>query len=375
MAVKVYPSKDGFSISGMAPPEVVASHGFFSTMFYEWVLEFTLKRKDKELSQGRDKDGAPLRPISAETRRHRVSAMTPSGRGDPSAPPLDPGRQKSRTRSLLTGRAYSDHVEMWWKYDPFTRASWARVLEHQAEQGRDVFGLSPEGVKWVQAQALKRWEAYKRGKVVKPVVPLFGGIPQVGEEVISAAPLRGMTSVDWARHFRTPARVPIPGRKRLPYNILLRHIYGRLPKLAPPSRMPIPITPPRPIKIVAMKPMAITAKPVPSGLLGIMTPAQQSAFRAEVMAAAHEVEQFYEGKVFIHHVWAELIKDPKYATLTLEQFKALLLSDPAFRALMARADLIQAMSPADIIASQVEIKIGGKTAAEFNFLRVAKKRR
>lgn len=267
-------------------PKDIAVFPGGATLWWGWVLELSLKAKDRDLAAGLDKDGKPLRPISAATRKHRVSAMTPSGKGDPSAPPLEPGRQKSRTRSLLTGRAFPDHAEFWWKFDPWTGDSWAAILRYQAQEGRDVFGLSPEGLARVEKQALERWRKWVAGKpVAAPVVPLPTEAPMViqpigrmdlrlatlgiggpGRAAMEAGQRRGgMTLDELERHLRAPARAVIPGRPRGEYNVLLRQIWGPGPLPGTPPKMaPIVKVPPKPKPIVkvAMGPMPIV-KPKP----------------------------------------------------------------------------------------------------------------
>ena len=58
-------------------------------MYWQWVVDYGLRRKDKELAAGLDKDGNPLRPIAPETRKYRRSAMTPNGKGDPNCAAVD----------------------------------------------------------------------------------------------------------------------------------------------------------------------------------------------------------------------------------------------------------------------------------------------
>ena len=134
-AVKI---QHGYKIRGIEPPDLAGYGADLKKLYWSWVVELGLKRKDRELSQGLDKDGSPLRAISQYTRDHRRSAMTPSGKGDPGAPPLTPGYQKSRTRSLLAGRAFTTHAAFFWKYDAWTGDSWAVVLSYQAARGRDA---------------------------------------------------------------------------------------------------------------------------------------------------------------------------------------------------------------------------------------------
>lgn len=237
-----------YKIRGIAPPGLAEQPPAIRKMYWQWVVDYGLKRKDKELAAGLDKDGKPLRPITAQTRKYRRSAMTPSGKGSPSAPPLMSAYQLSRTRSLLAGRALTTHAEFYWRFDAFTGDSWGAVLAFQAASGRDVFGLSPAGVAWVKAQALRRWEAYRAGirpavaaKVPirqAPSIPRVGtpptqhatfGIGAKGREAIAQGRFTGgMSAAQWAAYFRQPARVRIPGRPGTSYNRLLGAIWGFL---------------------------------------------------------------------------------------------------------------------------------------------------
>ena len=173
--MRVFKSEDGFTIAGMEPPDANRYTADDRLMFYGWVLELALRAKDRDLAKGLDKDGKPLRPISARTRKYRKSAMTPSGKGDPSAPPLEPGWQKSRVRSLLKGKAFVDRAEIWWGYDAHTGDSFATILDYQATEGRDVFGLSPAAMTRVRAQAWDRWHKWQRGKVI-PVAKEYAAV-------------------------------------------------------------------------------------------------------------------------------------------------------------------------------------------------------
>jgi hypothetical protein len=132
-----------------------------------------------------------------------------------------------------------------------------------------------------------------------------------------------------------------------------RHILyltERLPRAAAPPPRPAPAAPPAP---------------------KIETPAERQAFRADVAEAVKAAPQYQDsGKVWIHQAYAELVKDPKYTGLTLDEFERLLVSDPVMRTRLGRADLIQAMNPADVAASNAEYRIGNRVVAEFNFIRV-----
>src|SRR6185437_1836711 len=147
-----------FKIRGIEPPDL-GSERAIRLMFWGWAVDEGLRVKDAELARGLDKDGAPLRPISPATRKHRRAAMTASGKGDPSAPPLMPAYQLSRTRSLLAGRPLPTHADFYWRFDPFTGDSWGVILAIHAKAGRDVIGLSPKGVAKVKARCWARWAA------------------------------------------------------------------------------------------------------------------------------------------------------------------------------------------------------------------------
>jgi hypothetical protein len=249
VAIAVYKSEDGYSIRGMEPPDIRNYHGA-GLMFWGWVLELGLRAKDKDLSQGIGADGKPLRPISERTRKNRRSTMTPSGKGDPNAPPLIPGWQKSRVWSLLTGRAFDDHVEFWWKFDAWTGDSFARILDFQATVGRDVFGLSPAAVRRVKAQSWARWESWKAGrykekppKATKEFV-IRGGkrtldyldVMGHAEELAKGGHAGFRTWEQWQAYLRGTAAAVLPGRAARPvakpvagaqYNRLLAIIYGQ----------------------------------------------------------------------------------------------------------------------------------------------------
>ena len=255
--------QNGYKIRGIEPPDLKDYDQSTRKLYWSWVVEFGLKRKDRELSQGLDKDGKPLRPITAATRKHRRSAMTPSGKGDPGAPPLTPALQKSRTRSLLAGKAVSTHADFFWKYDAYTGASWAVVLSYQADRGRDVFGLSQAGIAAVKAQSWAKWARWKQGKVrtapkAKVTFPREEGTT-------------GTTPEERRQYFSQTARAVLPGRPARPkeqspivgpdYTRLLQHVWGgqTFPGRggAGPRGMPIgPKAPPRPAPRPAPKPPA-----------------------------------------------------------------------------------------------------------------------
>lgn len=272
MAGRVTPAKDGFALRGIAPPALRGLPDDLKRVFWSFALDATLKRKDRELAAGLDKDGKRLKPISPETRRHRRSMMTPTGKGDPSAPPLTPGRALSRTRSLLTGKAFPDHLEIWWSYDPFTYDSWAVVLRDQRKKGRDVFGLSPAGVAEVAGRAWDEFRRWQEGHIATvpqaPSVPVAGPIKTIGSTRLEwavtgigaephgygAETTGGLPWEKWLKHLRTPTG---PGR-----NVVLDMIRGR-PGMggAPPAPAPPKPPKPKPRPKPAPKPSAPPAPP------------------------------------------------------------------------------------------------------------------
>ena len=171
--------------------------------------------------------------------------MTPSGKGDPNAPALIPGWAKSRTYSLLAGRAFSTHAEFYWRYDPFTGDQWGQVLEYQAKKGRNVIGLSPAGVAKVKVQAWAKWAKFKLGQVpaAKQKVAVGVGIPEVGNyntthatfgigvtsaEKFSSGQWTGaMTAGEWKKYFRGEASANVPAKPGPGYNRLLAHTWGQ----------------------------------------------------------------------------------------------------------------------------------------------------
>lgn len=309
MASKVYPSEDGYTIRGIEPPGLRKQSDGVKRMFYGWVVEIGLRQKDRDLAQGLDKDGEPLRAISAATRKHRVSAMTPTGKGDPSAPPLEPGRQLSRTRSLLTGRAFVDHAEFWWKFDPFTGRSWADILYHQQEHGRDVFGLSPDALKRTMAQSWDRYKRWLAGKPVEmPVVPgvamaqpiaMAGTMPGPSATFgIGPAPTGqfsgGMTLEERLSYFRQSAKVTIPGRPGTAYNRILSHIWGPGSSVVV-SRPPVAV----PVRVAALKPappVGPVVQPAPRDKAERM--AISAAWRASLTAEERDGIRAYVGHGF-----------------------------------------------------------------------------
>ena len=140
-------------------------------MWHQWVVDFGLARKDRELAQGKDKDGV-VGVLSPQTIKHRKSEVGPT---TAHAPFLTPSYARSRVRSLLTGRAHTSSAEFWWSFDAVSGRSFAAILHHQAENGHDVFGLSPAGTAWVTREASKRWAGWlAEGHHGRPAVSPVG---------------------------------------------------------------------------------------------------------------------------------------------------------------------------------------------------------
>lgn len=290
-------------------------------MFWGWVVDLGLKRKDWELARGLNAKGEPLPGIAAATRKNRKSEMTPSGKGDPRAPYLMPGRGLSRTRSLLAGKAHADYAEFFWRYDAWTGDQWGRVLAYHARRGKayDVVGLSPKGVAWVAAQAAKRWRAFQAGRYVEPV----GQPARVAAGPSPSSPPPGRTNLDfatfgiggsedqarraiaegrssgfmgaeeWAAYFRSrrpalrPAMGQSPSVSRGRSNVILQSIWN-VPSTPPPmpmqrAAMP-PAAPPRP------KPKARPlAEPAASFRVEDGTPAEVARAAAVALRAVGKV--------------------------------------------------------------------------------------
>ena len=244
-----------FTISGIAPPDVKRLPPSLRVGYWQIVVELGLKRKDLELSRGLNARGEPLPGVKAATRKHRKSSMTPSGKGDPSAPYLMPGRGLSRTRSLLAGKAHADYAEFYWRYDPWSGDQWGKILAHHARRGTayDVVGLSRRGVAAVAREAAARWRrilAVGRGPdLAAPAAPR-GPVPLVGRtdltyategiggtiedarRAIAEGRSSGFLSPDeWRRHF-TQSRPSVQPRPNIApsvtkgkSNVILQHVW------------------------------------------------------------------------------------------------------------------------------------------------------
>ena len=177
----------------IAPPDLGYFPDSVKQMWFGWVLDYGLRAKDRELAQGKDKDGAVgvLHPRTIKYRKSEVGPVTKT------APFLTPSYARSRVRSLLTGRAHTSSAEFFWRFDAVSGRSFAVILHYQAENGHDVFGLSDSATALVMAQCMKRWEAWKRSG---------GPVPQPRHVAAIGEPVRKVA-------VRQPIRkIPVTGR-------------------------------------------------------------------------------------------------------------------------------------------------------------------
>ncbi len=189
-----------------------------------------------------------------------------------------PGRGLSRTRSLLAGRAFRTHAEFYWRYDPFTFDTWAKVLNYQRDKGRDVFGLSDDSTDMVRRQALAKWGKWKKSGAPIPVE--FDGIKVLGPErgTTPEGPKPPRTNLEFATlgigdtsgifggfteqelnaAFREKSAAHVQGRSGESYNRLLSHIWGHGGQETSAGGAVVPLTP-KP-KIAAMRKAKVEVK-------------------------------------------------------------------------------------------------------------------
>jgi|GEM_PF-2077420 len=102
----------------------------------------------------------------------------------------------------------------------------------------------------------------------------------------------------------------------------------------------------------------------PPPFAGDAPPASTFARDVKRAAAAVRDGRFGDRKVFVSAVWDELRQEPRWATLALDDFKArLFAAHGAGELTLARADLVAAMDPALVAASEIEV-----SGASFHFV-------
>jgi hypothetical protein len=268
-----------FRIVGIHPTDSVwhAAGDDVHRWYWREIVKLVLKEKDRELAEGRDRFGRKMFPIAASTRR-RGRMRSHTGRGTADNPPLVPAQELSRTRTLFTGRAFSDHAEFYWKFDWVTQRHWGAILGIHREGSerlpvRDVIGLSPGSLRRVQVAADKLWADWKRGHAMLRKVELL-------EVHVPIQPLRPVPprthivepkSIDLSRFtFGTAgseeqlrqaiAEGSIAGYRR--QGETTRRSYGGTPPAAPPIVPPKP-PPPGPPARPAPVPWVHPPRPVP----------------------------------------------------------------------------------------------------------------
>jgi len=101
---------------------------------------------------------------------------------------------------------------------------------------------------------------------------------------------------------------------------------------------------------------AMTDALVRCWLAGGTVGSRDESFAADVLRAANsrDVVCFGDRKVFVASLWDRLIEQPAWASLSLDQLKSrLVAAHRAGRLVLARADLVAAMDPALVEASQI----------------------
>jgi len=153
-----------------------------------WIVTVGLEEKDADLAAGLDASGQALAPLEPETRSHRVSA---EGAADPSAPPLMPAREHSRTRYLLQGETTETGAQFWWGYDPASHSDWGQVLDyHRRGIGRkhrvvrDVIGISEAALGRVRRRVMDLWTQYRREETRTPDSPRRDSLRAGGARIL-----------------------------------------------------------------------------------------------------------------------------------------------------------------------------------------------
>ena len=177
----------GFRLRGFGPAELPTYPGPVQVQFWKWVVDVALRVKDRELARGWDKNGVahPLHPNTIKYRRSEVGPVTRT------APRLEPALKRSRVRSLLRGRAHHQSAELFWDFDAVSGDSFAVILHFAAEQGHDVFGISPGGMAEVIREATSRWRAWQSNPGnARPPLSLPGTTPVPKRSVKTPVPKR-----------------------------------------------------------------------------------------------------------------------------------------------------------------------------------------
>ncbi len=94
-------------------------------------------------------------------------------------------------------------------------------------------------------------------------------------------------------------------------------------------------------------------------------------FHEQVQHAASKVpaDKLRGGKALLHHVHEAHQADPGNPRMSLDTFKARTVEHKD-KLSLARHDMVQTIAPADLAKSDAHFKMGGKTAATFNYVKV-----
>jgi hypothetical protein len=189
-----------FALAGIEPDDrLYRDDPAARRWFWREAAAVGIKVKRNSLVKGLGRDGGPLAPIHALTRRARqddINPVTgrapysPMGRARPNAAPLMATGRRSRTYSLLRAEPKGEAVRFWWGDDPHTGRNWGEILKRHAEgfarhfrypsngwgfvKGRDVIGLSEADERAIRVEMGRRWDAYKRNRAIRPkAAPAF----------------------------------------------------------------------------------------------------------------------------------------------------------------------------------------------------------
>lgn len=251
-----------FEVHGLAPERDPLWHLAGEPVhreFWRVVVTLVKERNEYDRARGLDRFGHKLPGISRYTRAHRRSAM---GQADPNAPPLTPADAASRTVAWFDGRAFPDHAEFFW------RKGWGKILgyhqrgayNHWSKRNlpiRDVIGISPKSLRWVQKNAALWWENRRKALAQpvprKPVVPPLpmvargGGPPKIEYIPPGGKPRRPSNRIQvYTEGERQPAAVPrvvvrnVPPTLGLPVAAKPATRPQTTPKVAPRAAPPAP---------------------------------------------------------------------------------------------------------------------------------------
>lgn len=148
-----------FLVNGIEPPDLADAPPWDRSRFWTIVGIIAERVKQDELQKGLDRHGRKLRPVKVRKVRFRRSGRVVDGE------PLMPHRGLSRTRRLLRYTVTSIGVLFYWAN------GWARILDHHRRGAclkrkgriigklpvRDVFGISPDGMARIEAEAVRHW--------------------------------------------------------------------------------------------------------------------------------------------------------------------------------------------------------------------------